>query len=99
MFTVVVSRSRPVSRAFALLSASLCAIGVSMAQGSNPSTITSAPFGKTPAGAPVEIYTLHNARGMEAKIMTYGGIVTRLTAPDRKGQFADVVLGHDTLAA
>jgi aldose 1-epimerase len=70
-----------------------------MAQGSNPSTITSAPFGKTPAGTPVEIYTLRNAHGMEAKIMTYGGIVTRLTAPDRKGQLADVVLGHDTLAA
>jgi len=35
---------------------------------------------------------------MEAKIMTYGGIVTRLTAPDRKGQFADVVLGHDAFA-
>src|SRR5262245_38810207 len=98
MATVVLSRSRLISRASALLLASLGSIGVSMAQGSNPSTITSAPFGKTPAGAAVEIYTLRNSRGMEAKIMTYGGIVTRLTAPDRKGHFADIVLGHDTLA-
>ena len=30
--------------------------------------------------------------------MTYGGIVVSLTAPDRDGQFADVVLGYDNLA-
>jgi aldose 1-epimerase len=98
MSTVVLSRSRLASRAAALLLTGLGSIGVSMAQGSNPSTITSAPFGKTPAGAAVEIYTLRNSRGMEAKIMTYGGIVTRLTAPDRNGHFADIVLGHDKLA-
>jgi len=30
--------------------------------------------------------------------MTYGGIVVGLTAPDRHGRYADVVLGYDTLA-
>jgi aldose 1-epimerase len=35
---------------------------------------------------------------MEARIATYGGIVTYLTAPDRAGHYADVVLGYDTLA-
>lgn len=69
-----------------------------MTQGSHPSTITSAPFGKTASGAPVELYTLRHSRGMEAQIMTYGGIVTCLTAPDRNGKYADIVLGHDTLA-
>jgi aldose 1-epimerase len=34
---------------------------------------------------------------MEAQITTYGGIVTYLTAPDRKGHYADVVLGYDSL--
>lgn len=61
-------------------------------------TITHAPFGVTPAGTPVELYALRNSHGMEARITTYGGIVTKLTAPDRRGYYADVVLGYDTLA-
>ena len=44
----------------------------------------------------MELYTLRNRHGMEARIMTYGGIVTALTAPDRNGHYADVVLGYDT---
>ncbi len=34
---------------------------------------------------------------MEARIANYGGIVVSLTAPDRDGKFADVVLGFDNL--
>ena len=59
--------------------------------------ISSAPFGKTPDGTPVTIYTLRNTSGMQARIMTYGGIVVSLTAPDRDGKMADVVLGYDSL--
>jgi aldose 1-epimerase len=59
--------------------------------------ISAAPFGKTADGTPVEIYTLHNRNGMEARIMTYGGIVVSLKVPDRKGDFGDVVLGYDNL--
>ena len=55
-------------------------------------------YGHMPDGAAVEMYTLSNAHGMEARIITYGGIVTSLTAPDRAGKMADVVLGMDTLA-
>jgi len=54
-------------------------------------------FGKTAAGAEVELYTLANAKGMEADIMTYGGIVVSLKTPDRAGQMADIVLGFDKL--
>ena len=60
-------------------------------------SITQAPFGKTPDGTPVEIFTLRNSRGVEARIMTYGGIVQSLKVPDKNGKFADVVLGFDTL--
>ncbi len=60
--------------------------------------LPSEPFGKTPDGTAVEIYTLRNANGMTARIMTYGGIVQSLTAPDRDGKYADVVLGYDNLA-
>src|ERR1700739_2471259 len=61
------------------------------------SGITAEPFGKTPDGLPVEIYTLRNKNGLEARIMTYGGIVVSLRAPDRTGRFDDIVLGYDTL--
>ena len=59
--------------------------------------MTHRPYGKMPDGTPVEMYTLTNTNGMSADIITYGGAVTRLTAPDRSGKFADVVLGMDSL--
>ncbi|HUA39802.1 MAG TPA: aldose epimerase family protein [Candidatus Sulfopaludibacter sp.] len=60
-------------------------------------SITSSAFGKTADGRVVAIYTLRNRNGMEARITNYGGILVSLTAPDRAGKFADVVLGHDRL--
>ena len=56
------------------------------------------PFGQTPDGQQVELYTLRNSKGAEAKISTYGGIVTSLKVPDRNGKFTDVVLGYGNLA-
>src|SRR5580693_9399551 len=58
--------------------------------------VTSEPFGKTPDGAPVEIFTLNDG-AYEARIGTYGGIVVSLKVPDRNGKPADVVLGFDNL--
>ena len=34
---------------------------------------------------------------MTVKIITYGGIVTEIDTPDRKGKVANVVLGFDNL--
>jgi aldose 1-epimerase len=62
-------------------------------------SIISSPFGYTLNGKAVELYTLRNRVGMEARIATYGGIVTYLTAPDRDGHFADVVLGYDSVSS
>jgi aldose 1-epimerase len=53
-------------------------------------------FGKAD-GKPVELYTLTNAKGMKAQIMTYGATLTGLWVPDRDGKLADVVLGFDDL--
>lgn len=61
-------------------------------------SITRAPFGVTRDGQPVEVFTLRNANGVEARIINYGGVVLSLKVPDRNGQFGDVVLGFDTLA-
>ncbi|GHA25756.1 aldose 1-epimerase [Salinimicrobium marinum] len=54
-------------------------------------------YGTTPDGEEVEQYTLRNENGMEIKIITYGGRITSLTAPDAEGNFEDVVLGFDSL--
>src|ERR1700722_10331475 len=54
-------------------------------------------FGTTQDGTPVWLYTLRNKNGMEARIMTYGGIIQSLKVPDKNGKLGDVVLGYDTL--
>ncbi len=59
-------------------------------------TISKEPFG-TKEGTQVDLYTLRNSKGMEAKITNYGGIVVSLKVPDRNGQFGDVVLGFNSL--
>src|ERR1043166_3872135 len=71
----------------------LCTFALAIAQPS----ITRKPFGKTTDGQSVDIYTLKNTNGMEARITNYGGIVVSLTAPDRRGKFADIVLGYNDL--
>jgi aldose 1-epimerase len=59
--------------------------------------VTKAAFGTTGDGKSVELYTLTNARGIEVRAMTYGGIIISLRVPDKDGQFNDVVLGYDNL--
>ncbi len=59
-------------------------------------SVARAPFGKLPDGTPVELFTLTNARGIEARVMTYGGTLVSLRVPDRQGRADDVVLGFDT---
>jgi aldose 1-epimerase len=41
-------------------------------------------------------YTLRNSNGMTLSVLSLGGIIQRLTAPDRDGNFEDVVLGFDS---
>ncbi len=52
-------------------------------------------FGVAPDGAAIDLYTLSNPAGMRVQITNYGGIVTSLLVPDRKGRLGDVVLGFD----
>jgi len=59
--------------------------------------VTKKPWGQTPDGIAVDLYTLKNAKGAEATITNYGGIVVTLLMPDRAGKMADIVLGYDTL--
>ena len=45
----------------------------------------------------VQIYTLTNAKGMEARITNYGATLVSLKVPDRTGALTDVVFGFDSL--
>jgi len=58
----------------------------------------SAEFGKMPDGQPVEIFTLTNNSGTEAKITEYGAILVSLKVADRDGKLADITHGYDDLA-
>jgi aldose 1-epimerase len=60
-------------------------------------SITFKPFGITSDGQWTTLYTLKNSKGATATISNYGGTVTSLSMPDRKGGFSDVVLGFKTL--
>ncbi|WP_434457423.1 galactose mutarotase [Stutzerimonas urumqiensis] len=52
-------------------------------------------FGTMPDGTPIEKYTLQNSNGVQATIITYGGILQSLVVPDKHGQGDDIVLGFD----
>ncbi|QGY39262.1 galactose-1-epimerase [Pseudodesulfovibrio cashew] len=54
-------------------------------------------WGALPDGREVSLFTLTNGRGMRASIADYGATLVELTAPDRRGAMADVILGYDTL--
>jgi aldose 1-epimerase len=61
-----------------------------------PSAMEERAFGRV-ADRDVKLFVLRNARGMEARITSYGAILTSLRVPDRRGELADVVLGFDRL--
>lgn len=80
-----------------MLRCALLAAAFAFMSSSVPAAVTSEVWGKTAEGTEVMLFTLTNAKGAEARITNYGGILVSLKMPDKAGQFADVVLGFDTL--
>ena len=72
--------------------ASLAAVGRENA----PHPIGNAEFGRV-GETNVQIYTLTNVHGIEARIMTYGATLVSLKTPDRAGHFENIILGFDSL--
>ena len=56
-----------------------------------------AAYGRMPDGVQVDAYTLRNAKGTTMQVITYGAIITSLRTADARGEFADIVLGFDSL--
>jgi aldose 1-epimerase len=74
----------------------LCAGVLSAQTASSKTAVHEQPFG-TVDGRAITLYTLTNSHGMEVRAMNYGAIILSIFVPDRNGQLADVVLGHETL--
>ena len=72
-------------------------LAVAVEQESAKPGVTRAPYGRMPDGNAVEVFTLTNAKGVEVRAITYGGIITSIRVPDRSGALADVVLGFEAL--
>lgn len=54
-------------------------------------------FGVDPEGGDAYLFTLSNEAGIDVAITNYGGAITALHVPDRRGDPADIVLGYDSL--
>lgn len=65
-------------------------------EGSQTAGVQREPFGHAD-GVAVEAITLTNARGMQARIISFGAGIQSVLVPDRDGKLADVALGHATL--
>lgn len=55
------------------------------------------PFGTLADGQKVSRYTLRNKAGLSVQFLSYGGIITAISTPDKMGKFANIVLGFSTL--
>jgi len=60
--------------------------------------ISREPFGEI-EGRLIDRFTLANRHGLRVEVITYGGIIRAIWAPDREGQFANITLGFADLAA
>ena len=54
-------------------------------------------YGTTSNGEDVKLYRLKNSNGVSLEIISYGGIITNLSFPDKNGCFSNIVLGYDNL--
>lgn len=54
-------------------------------------TVNRKPFGTAHGRADVDVWTLDSGTGVRAEILSYGGILHRLTVPDTRGASASVV--------
>ncbi|MDI1256973.1 MAG: galactose mutarotase [Flavobacterium sp.] len=57
-------------------------------------SITKSDYATMADGTKIDKYTLTNSKGMTMEVITFGGIITSLTAADKNGKFEDVVLSY-----
>jgi aldose 1-epimerase len=76
-----------------LVRGTLTIAAISAAGAAGAATLDHAPYGTTQDGRSVEIYTLTNDHGLRVRFLSYGGVITEIDAPDRRGRLDNIVLG------
>ena len=54
-------------------------------------------FQKVVNGKEVDLFILTNANGMEVAVTNYGGALVGIMVPDKNGEYANVIQGHDNI--
>ena len=54
-------------------------------------------FQKEIKGKQTNLYFLRNVNGMEVAITNYGGSLVAIMVPDKNGNFANIIQGHDNI--
>ena len=85
------------SRAFVLSVSFLLSLTACAKPSGGEASIAQSLYGTMPNGELVTQYVLTNSNGLEATIITYGGIITSLKTLDKNGKLGDIVLGYDNL--
>ncbi|MET0535398.1 MAG: aldose epimerase family protein [Steroidobacter sp.] len=83
----------------AFIASWLTAAVFSVAGTAQAAQVSRAEYGVTAKGESIEAFTLENARGVSVRILTYGGVISELRAPDRDGRCENVVLSFPNLGA
>lgn len=86
-----------VKKVFGMIMVILSAAGCGPEGETSRGIVSQEPFGSTPDGKAVELFTMVNAGGMEVRAISYGGTIISLKTPDRTGALGDIVLGFDNL--
>lgn len=70
-------------------------LGACAQQPANYSKMKRENFQAEVDGKQTDLFTLKNKNGVEITVTNFGGRVVEFFAPDRNGEFVDIVLGHD----
>lgn len=63
----------------------------------NLSGLSRKDFQKEISGKQTDLYILKNTQGMEVAVTNYGCTLLSIMVPDKKGKYANVILGHDSI--
>ncbi|MBC2652943.1 galactose mutarotase [Novosphingobium flavum] len=78
--------------------AAVLTLGLALASACGPAAAATADRsvdGQLADGTPAETVLLAAANGVTARVLAYGATLQSYALPDRQGQMADVILGHD----
>lgn len=79
------------------VAAGLTLAGLLMSTTAMSATATKGEFGALKDGTKIEAVELKNAKGVSAKVISYGATLQALHTPDKSGKTADIVIGYDTI--